>query len=90
MKANSLGKLQKATIKGSLDEWQSWFLGTDDDGKPKTWSAGRFRQRVLGVSIKELGELYPKTIFYLTTEKEGRKVVGYTLNITPVRTAVNL
>ena len=85
-----MGKLKKATIKGSLEEWQSWFLGTDEDGKPKEWSAGRFKQRVLGVSMKELGELYPKTIFFLTTEKEGRKTVGYTLDITPVKTTLNI
>ncbi len=88
--ANSMGKLQKATIRGSMEEWQSWFLGTDNDGKPRKWSAGRFRQRVLGVSLKELGELYPKTIFYLTTEKKGRKVVGYTLDITPVKTTLQI
>lgn len=88
--ANSLGKLKKATIKGSLAEWQSWFLGTDDEGKPKKWSAGRFRQRVLGVSLKELGELYPNTAFFLTTEKEGRKIVGYTLDITPIETTLNI
>lgn len=86
--ANSMGKLKKATIKGSLEEWQSWFLGSDDDGQPRLWSAGRFRQRVLNVSLKELGDLYPKTAFYLTTQKEGRKVVGYILNIIPLKTSV--
>lgn len=88
--ANSMGKLEDTTIRGSLEEWQSWFLGSDDEGKPKTWSAGRFRQRVLGVSIKELGELYPKKIFYLTTEKHGRKVVGYTLDINTVKTTLDI
>lgn len=88
--ANSMGKLKKATIKGSLEEWQSWFLGSDKDGEPKKWSAGRFRQRVLGVGIKELGNLYPKTVFYLTTEKNGRKVTGYRLDITPVKTALDI
>lgn len=88
--ANSIGKLKKATIKGSLEDWQSWFLGTDDEGKPKRWSAGRFRQRVLGVSIKELGTLYPKTVFSLTTEKQGRKVTGYNLEITPINTTLKV
>lgn len=88
--ANSMGKLKKATIKGSLEEWQSWFLGSDKDGEPKKWSAGRFRQRVLGVSINELGKLYPKTIFYLTTRKNGRKVTGYQLDITPVKTTLDI
>ena len=86
----SIGKLKKATIKGSLEDWQSWFLGTDDEGKPKRWSAGRFRQRVLGVSIKELGTLYPKTVFSLTTEKQGRKVTGYNLEITPINTTLKV
>ncbi|QZN94032.1 SDR family NAD(P)-dependent oxidoreductase (plasmid) [Limosilactobacillus panis] len=88
--ANSMGKLKRATIKGTLEEWESWFLGTDKDGKPKKWSAGRFRQRVLGVSMKELGKIYPKTIFYLTTEKTGRKVTGYQLDITPVKTVLEI
>lgn len=88
--ANSMGKLNKATIKGSLEEWESWFLGTDDNGQPKKWSAGRFRQRVLGVSTKELGNLYPKTIFSVTTIKNGRKVVGYTLDIVPVKTTMSM
>ena len=88
--ANSMGKLKKATIKGSLEEWQSWFLGSDKDGEPKKWSAGRVRQRVLGVSINELGKLYPKTIFYLTTQKNGRKVTGYQLDITPVKTTLDI
>lgn len=88
--ANSMGKLKKATIKGSLEEWESWFLGSDDEGKPKRWSAGRFRQRVLSVAMKELGELYPKTIFYLVTEKKGRKVIGYELDITPVKTTLEM
>ena len=73
-----------------IEEWQSWFLGTDDEGKPKKWAAGRFRQRVLNVSMKELGNLYPKTAFFLTTEKEGRKIVGYTLDITPIKTTLNI
>lgn len=88
--ANSMGKLEDTTIRGSLEEWESWFLGSDDEGKPKVWSAGRFRQRVLGVSIKELGELYPNKMFYLTTEKRGRKVIGYTLDINTIKTTLNL
>jgi len=88
--ANSMGKLKRATIKGTLEEWESWFLGSDKEGQPKKWSAGRFRQRVLGVSIKELGELYPKTIFNLNVEKHGRKVTGYTLDITPIRTVLTI
>ena len=88
--ANSMGKLNKATIKGTLEEWESWFLGSDNEGKPKKWSAGRFRQRVLSVSIDELGKLYPKNLFELTVEKSGRKVVGYRLDITPIQTTLSI
>ncbi|HJE40451.1 MAG TPA: replication initiation protein [Limosilactobacillus reuteri] len=88
--ANSIGKLKKATIKGDLEEWESWFLGSDKEGKPRKWSAGRFKQRVLNTSIEELGRLYPKTIFYLTTEKNGRRVTGYQLDITPIKTALTI
>lgn len=88
--ANSMGKLNKATIKGTLEEWESWFLGSDNEGKPKKWSAGRFRQRVLSVSIDELGKLYSKNLFELTVEKSGRKVVGYRLDITPIQTTLSI
>lgn len=88
--ANSFGKLNQATIKGSLMDWETWFLGTDEDGKPKKWSAGRFKQRVLTVSINELAKLYPKTSFVITTQKEGRKVTGYQLDITPINTMLDI
>ena len=88
--ANSNGKLKKATIKGTLEEWESWFLGADDEGKPKRWSAGRFKQKVLNVSLGELRILYPKVLFDLIPVKTGRKVVGYHLDIVPVKTTVNL
>lgn len=81
--ANSKGKLTQAIIKGTIEEWESWFLGSDDEGNPKKWSAGRFKQKVLMVSINELGTLHPKTSFDLTTIKAGRKVVGYRLEIVP-------
>ena len=85
-----LSELSNATIKGTLEEWESWFLGSDNEGKPKKWSAGRFRQRVLSVSIDELGKLYPKNLFELTVEKSGRKVVGYRLDITPIQTTLSI
>lgn len=88
--ANSFGKLNQATIKGSLMDWEMWFLGTDEDGKPKKWSAGRFKQRVLTISINELAKLYPKTSFVITTQKEGRKVTGYQLDITPINTMLDI
>lgn len=88
--ANSKGKLTQAIIKGTIEEWESWFLGSDDEGNPKKWSAGRFKQKVLMVSINELGTLHPKTSFDLTTIKAGRKVVGYRLEIVPIHTNLDI
>lgn len=88
--ANSLGKLNSATIQGSLDDWESWFLGSDESGNPIKTSASRFKQRMLGVAIKELERLYPHTFFELTTLKRGRKVVGYRLEIKPINTSLTI
>lgn len=49
--ANKMGNQSDVTIKGTMEDWQSWFLGDR-----KRWSAGRFKQRVLDVAIKELGD----------------------------------
>lgn len=87
--ANSFGKLKQASINGSLEDWQAWFLGTDKNGNPKRWTAGRFRQRVLETSITELKMLYPNTYFSLSVNKSGRKVTGYQINITPYHTKLN-
>ena len=81
-------QLPDARIEGSIEEWESWMLGSDDDGNPKHWPAGRFKQKVLNKAINELGDLYPKTIFTLTTIKNGVKVIGYRLDIHPVKTNV--
>lgn len=88
--ANSIGRLRDATIKGDLIEWESWLLGSDDSGKTRTMSAGVFKRDVLNRALKELGNLYPKTIFSLTTIKDGVKVIGYELDIRPVNTVVPL
>lgn len=93
--ANGMGKwdskhhqLPDAVIQGSLEEWESWLIGSDENGKPKKWTVSRFKQQALNVALKELGSLYPKTNFTLTTIKNGRKVVGYRLDIHPIHTNV--
>ena len=88
--ANSIGKLRDATIKGELKEWESWLLGSDENGKTKVMSAGVFKRDVLNRALKELGRLYPKTIFTLTTIKDGVKVIGYRLDIHPIRTNLEM
>ena len=57
------------TIQGTLEEWQSW--GSDENGKPKRWPAGRFKQKTIDVAVKEISELYPKTLIIVTTMKHG-------------------
>ena len=76
------------TIQGTLEDWQSWFLGADEYGTPKRWPAGRFKQKALDVAIKEISELYPKTLITVTTMKHGRRVTGYTLDIYPISTSL--
>jgi len=98
--ANAFGKSQdytdpnslppNATIQGNLEDCQSWFLGSDDEGKPKRWAAGRFKQKVIDVAIKEISELYPKTLITITTMKKGRRVTGYTIDIRSVNTSLNI
>ncbi|WP_269448422.1 replication initiation protein [Limosilactobacillus fastidiosus] len=80
--------LPTVTIEGTLEEWESWFLGSDDKGHPKQWPAGRFKQKVLTVAIKELDRLYPNAYYDLQTIKDKRRVVGYRLDIHPIQTNV--
>lgn len=78
-------------LTGSLEDWESWFLGyndEDDDEKSIRWPAGRFKSKVLNVALKEISELYPKSNIVLTTKKNGRKVVGYELSITQMHTVL--
>lgn len=79
-------------LTASLEEWESWFLGyTIDKEKkkhPVRWPAGRFKQKVLDVALKELAELYPKSTISITPTKRGRRVVGYTLEIRQINTAL--
>ena len=88
--ANSNGKLESTSIKGSIADWQSWFLGSNSHGDPIHWQSGRFKQKVLGTAISELGKLYPQTLFTLMTNKQGRAVTGYQLDITNIHTSLKL
>ncbi|WP_445448453.1 replication initiation protein [Enterococcus faecalis] len=57
-------------IKGTLEEWQTWFL--DEEKCP----AGRFKQKVLDIATKELCEKQNCSIT-IETLKRKRKVEGY-------------
>lgn len=64
------------TIKGSLEDWQGWFLGAD-----RRWPAGRFMRDTINVAIDEL---YQKMglVFTVTTLKHKRSVVCYVIEVT--------
>ncbi|MDT2806991.1 replication initiation protein [Vagococcus lutrae] len=74
--SNRRGKSKYTTISADLESWQSWFLG-----KERRLPAGRFFAEILTRSIDELEEKMACE-FYITTQKRGRKVVGYEILIT--------
>lgn len=88
--ANSNGKLGNATIQGSLEEWEHWFLGSDDKGNPRRMSAGVFNRDVLKKALNEIDKLYPNVTVYVTTKKNGVKVIGYTVDIVRVKTTLTI
>ena len=70
------GNEKQTTIKASLEDWESWFLG-----KEKRLPAGQFYQKVITRSVKELDEKMTAD-FFVTTLKRGRKVEGYEITFT--------
>lgn len=70
------GREKHTTISADLESWQSWFLGKDS-----RMPAGQFFQKVITRSIEELEEKI-SCEFFVTTQKRGRKVVGYEIMIT--------
>lgn len=70
------GQETHTTITGTLEDWESWFLGKD-----KRLPAGQFFQKVITRSIEELSYKMPIN-FFVTTLKRGRKVEGYEIMIT--------
>lgn len=80
--ANSHNKRKDTVvIDASLEEWENWFLGADEDGKPKQWPAGRFFSKCLKTAIDELKELYPDVVVNHTVKRAGRKTAGYIVTI---------
>ncbi|AUH38839.1 MULTISPECIES: replication initiation protein [Lactiplantibacillus] len=76
IEANQMGNQNPITIKGSLEDWQGWFLGAD-----RRWPAGRFMRDTINVAIDEL---YQKMglVFTVTTLKHKRSIVGYVIEVT--------
>lgn len=67
------------TIQGTLDEWQEWMLGEE-----RRMTPGIFKRNAITVGAEELEEKLGVDIF-LNTLKNGRKVVGYEMQITDKR-----
>jgi len=74
--SNRRGKEKHTTINGSLEEWQEWCLG-----KEKLMPTGQFFNNVIVRGTNELESKLPVE-FFVTTQKRGRKVVGYEMMIT--------
>lgn len=77
--ANRYKNQRVTTITGDLDEWQDWFLG-----KEKRMAPAVFARDCLKVGAEEL-ESKLNVDIYLTVVKNGRKVVGYEMQITDNR-----
>lgn len=69
------GNQRVTTIEGDLSEWQDWFLGSE-----KRWEPARFSRDCIRKGAEELEEKLGVDI-YLQTLKNGRKVVGYEMQI---------
>lgn len=80
----------KATIEGTVAEWESWFLGTDSEGNTIQWPAGRFKAKALDPAVRELGRLYPNLSIVVTATTSHRRTIGYTVEFTPIDTVLNM
>lgn len=73
--ANRYGNSRITLIDGSLEEWQTWFLGTE-----RRMTAGVFSRNILTRAAEEIEAKLAAEII-LETKKKGRKVVGYQMEI---------
>ncbi|CQR26205.1 Rep [Streptococcus varani] len=73
--ANRFGNSQTTLINGTLEEWQTWFLGEE-----RRMTAGRFLHDVITRSAEELEAKFPIDIIF-EQHKRGRKVIGYEMQI---------
>ena len=78
--ANRFKKQRVTTIQGDLDEWQDWFLGTE-----KRMAPAIFVRNCLKVGAEEIEKKLEGVDIYLNVVKNGRKVVGYEMQITDNR-----
>ncbi|WP_242359763.1 replication initiation protein [Lactococcus petauri] len=74
--ANKFGNNPSTQIKGSLEEWKTWFFGSAE----KKISAGEFKAKIITRAAEELEKKLHVEI-ELLTRKNGRKVTGYEMTI---------
>ena len=73
--ANRYNNQRVTTIQGNLEDWQDWFLG-----KEKKLEPARFKRDCIQVGAEELEKKLGVDI-YLDVVKNGRKVIGYEMQI---------
>ncbi|MCK8625214.1 replication initiation protein [Apilactobacillus sp. M161] len=79
IEANRFGDSGSSIIKGSLEDFENWFIGLD-----KKWTPNRFKNKVLKVAINEL-ECRNAFCFEVKTLKYGRKVIGYEIIVSNIK-----
>lgn len=77
--ANRFKNQRVTTIQGDLEDWQDWFLGEERRMPPAI-----FARNCLKVGAEELEKKLGVDI-YLNVVKNGRKVIGYEMQITDNR-----
>lgn len=77
--ANRYKNQRVTTIQGDLEEWQDWFLGEERRMPPAI-----FARNCLKVGAEELEKKLGVDV-YLGVVKNGRKVIGYEMQITDNR-----
>ena len=77
--ANRFKNQHVTTIQGDLEDWQDWFLGEERRMPPAI-----FARNCLKVGAEELEKKLGVDI-YLNVVKNGRKVIGYEMQITDNR-----
>lgn len=77
--ANRFKNQRVTTIQGDLDDWQDWFLGEERRMPPAI-----FARNCLKVGAEELEKKLGVDV-YLNVVKNGRKVIGYEMQITDNR-----
>ena len=73
--ANRFKNQRCTTIQGNLEEWQDWFLGEDRRMPPAI-----FARNCLKVGAEELEKKIGVDV-YLDVVKNGRKVIGYEMQL---------